>query len=68
MRKRWTFAIGWEHDGVCDADEVTVMARNAQEAEAAATQKWLRTIGAEWPGVNVCQAILLRGGGVCFLK
>lgn len=64
MRRRWTFAIGWQHGESSDADEVTVVRCTEHEARAAAIAKWRKKTESKWPGISLCDVFLLRVAGV----
>lgn len=46
----WTSAT---HDDHFDADEIQVLARNAEEALFFGRARWEATIGAKWPDLRV---------------
>jgi hypothetical protein len=62
-QRRWTIGIDWTDQGVCDTDEIVVLATSRREAEAKARQRWWKTNGAVWPDIRVCRVYALRVGG-----
>jgi hypothetical protein len=56
---RYTVVCQWSDSGVEDADEVIVVTPTPAQAVAKAREKWLRTIGSQWPRCQLTEAFVL---------
>ena len=46
---RYTVICEWESESQLDADEIVVVTPTPAQAAEKAREKWLRTIGSQWP-------------------
>lgn len=61
LMPRYTVLCQWSDSGstVEDADEVIVVTATPAQAVAKAREKWLRTIGSQWPHCQLTEAFVL---------
>jgi len=55
----YTVICEWSDSGVEDADEVIVVTSTPAQAAEKAREKWLRTIGSQWPHCRLTSVFAL---------
>ena len=56
---RYTVICQWESESQLDADEIVVVTPTPAQAAEKAREKWMRTIGSQWPHCQLAGAFVL---------